>query len=112
MGASSIHDGMLIGPVLHWSCAHALSPHEFTKARELYQIQKAYFCYMSPYFLALTVFPLLLLQHPSSFRGSEAVVLFRPQHPTLLSTLASYELQSGHSLVPHRKSESLPILQL
>lgn len=112
MGASSIHDGMLIGPVLYWSCAHALSSHEFMRARVLFQIQKAYFCYTSPYFAVLTVFPLPLLQHPSSFGGSEAVVLFRAQHPTLLSTLASYELQSGHSLVPHQKSESLPILQL
>lgn len=111
MGASSTHDGMLIGPVLYWSCAHALSSREFTRAR-VYQIQKAYFCYTSPHFLALTVFPFPFLQHPSSFGGSEAVVLFRAQHSTVLSTLASYELQFGHSLVPHRKSESLPILQL
>lgn len=112
MGASSTHDGMLVGTVLYWYCACVLSSREFMRARVLYQIQKAYFCYTSNYFLSLTVFPFPLLQHPSRFGGSEAVVLFRAQHSTLLSTLASYELQFGHSLVPHQKSESLPILQL
>lgn len=111
MGASSICDGMLLGPVLYWSCAHALSSHEVMRVRVLYQIQKAYFCYTFSLFSGSHSLSTSSSATSLQFGGSDAVFLFRTKHPTILSILASYELQSGYSLVPHWKSESRPILQ-